>query len=477
MKNNFKGHPLMILSFLKPYLFVLVIPVIKGAVQFLLTRRISGVLSFEIYLFSAILLLAAARWLSFSVTLKNDVITVSRGLIFKTKAKININKLSSIVKSVNPLQSALKAVSFCLNTEAGNINESDFKFILGKNSAEKLSVAVYGEAGNDIIRYSNPKIALFSVSSSSALTGIIIAAPVINRAGKLLNIAITEMILDEIDSFSNRFMRYFPPAVTALTVILLTAYGISFLIAFCKNITFRLNLDKERTEIISGLITKKRTVFSKKCLNDLMIVQTPIMRFVKKYSLYASVGGYGNSKSEKAVIIPCGNHHEMKQQFKAFYPDFADEKPFLSAEKNEKSYKRFMWLPKLYGILIAAGAIALMVLFRHFDRFVLFLASIGGLIDLYYADLCKCNYNKGKVSLSEIIRARGSKGFKFCEMYCEREKVGDIKITETPADRKLGTCKVKLIVRSESADNLKVRNLEKASLLKEIGENYGIKGF
>lgn len=465
----------MILRFLKPFLFVLVIPVIKGAIQFILTRKISGVLSFEIYLFSAILLLAAARWLSFAVTLSGNIITVSSGLIFKSKAKINIDKLSCIAKSVNPIQKILNAVSFSLNTEAGEKNKADFKFILGKKSADELSAAVFGEAKSEPIRYSNPKIALFSVSSSSALTGIIIAAPVINRAGKLLNIAITEMIFDEIDHVSNRLMRYFPPAVSAVTLLLLLAYGISFLIAFFKNLTFRLKTDKDRTEISSGFFTQKRTVFSKRCLNDLMIVQAPIMRIIKKYSLYASVGGFGNTKSEKAVIIPCGTGHEIKAHFKEYYSDFAESKPSLRAEKSKKSYSRFLYLPRLYGIIIAVCAIALMVIFKHFDRFVLFLACVALLIDIYYADLCKANYNKGKASISETIRVRGSKGFNFCEMCCEKEKIGDIKISETLADKKFGTCKVKFIVRSESADNLKVRNIDKSELLKEIGENFGIK--
>ena len=103
MSNTYRGHPLMIFSFLKPFLFVLVIPVIKGLLQYLIYGRISGVISFEIYLFAAILLIAVARWLSFSVVHTDKSLTINSGMIFKSHAKISLDKLSCFSQTVNPI--------------------------------------------------------------------------------------------------------------------------------------------------------------------------------------------------------------------------------------------------------------------------------------------------------------------------------------------------------------------------------------
>lgn len=474
MNNTYRGHPLMIFSFLKPFLFVLVIPVIKGLLQYIIYRRISGIISFEIYLFAAILLIAVARWLSFTVVHTDKSLTINSGMIFKSHAKISLDKLSCFSQTVNPVLKLCGAVSFEVNTEAGGRENADFKFILKSDDAVKLSSFVYGDAGSPVIKYSNPKIALFSVSSSSALTGIIVAAPFINRAGKLLNIAITEMIFDEIDTFSNKFMEYFPPAVTALTVIVVLAFGISFIISFLKNLTFRLRVDENRMETSSGLLSRKRTVFSKTAVNNTVIIQTPIMRFFKNYSIYASVGGFGTRRSEKAVIIPCGKHREIKSEFRTFFPFLQRDSKPLKANQSSRSLKRFLWLPKLYGLLILAVCITLMIIFRHFDRFVLFIASMALLVDLYYADLCKCCYLHGGLSIGDNIGAKGAKGFNFCEMNCDKTKVGVIRIKETLPDRKYGTCKVKVTVRSENAYGITVKNLNKSEVLKALNEAYGI---
>ena len=51
MKKIFKAHPLMILSFVKPFLFVLLLPVIKGFLQYVTVKTVDGVLGLEIFLF------------------------------------------------------------------------------------------------------------------------------------------------------------------------------------------------------------------------------------------------------------------------------------------------------------------------------------------------------------------------------------------------------------------------------------------
>lgn len=47
MKREFKAHPFMILNYMKPFLFVLVIPLLKGIVQYILYKRATGILATE----------------------------------------------------------------------------------------------------------------------------------------------------------------------------------------------------------------------------------------------------------------------------------------------------------------------------------------------------------------------------------------------------------------------------------------------
>ena len=66
----------------------------------------------------------------------------------------------------------------------------------------------------------------------------------------------------------------------------------------------------------------------------------------------------------------------------------------------------------------------------------------------------------------------GSSGFKIKEMYCQKENIGTFKILQTPSDRKYGTCKLKVTIRSKGADRVKLKNIDINSTLKSINILY-----
>ena len=73
-----------------------------------------------------------------------------------------------------------------------------------------------------------------------------------------------------------------------------------------------------------------------------------------------------------------------------------------------------------------------------------------------------------------FVKPAGDERYFNFEMNCDKAKVGVIRITETLPDRKYGTCKVKMTVRSENAYGITVKNLNKSEVLKALNEAYGI---
>ena len=76
MKKEFRAHPLMILSLMRPFLFVLVLPVLKGVVQYIVSSEVTGVLTLEIVFFAAIALLAGIRCAAFRLVCGEKTVTV-----------------------------------------------------------------------------------------------------------------------------------------------------------------------------------------------------------------------------------------------------------------------------------------------------------------------------------------------------------------------------------------------------------------
>ena len=66
-----------------------------------------------------------------------------------------------------------------------------------KDYSELVSKLYSGEVISKV-RFSALRVAIMAAATSSAFSGIIIGVPLINRAGKLLGIGLSEMLLEEL---------------------------------------------------------------------------------------------------------------------------------------------------------------------------------------------------------------------------------------------------------------------------------------
>ena len=116
-----------------------------------------------------------------------------------------------------------------------------------------------------------------------------------------------------------------------------------------------------------------------------------------------------------------------------------------------------------------------LMIFPYFDKLILFLAAVALCVDGYYASVCYHNYKHGKLCLNNTILASGSSLFTVRELFCNKNRIGIIKILQTPADRRLHTCKVKITVRSENADHVRIRNLNIKTVKETLNKQFNLK--
>lgn len=230
MKKEFRAHPLMIIKLIKPFLFVLIFPVIKGVLQYFIKGEVTGVLTLELMAFAAITLIAALRCTSFRLVCGKSTVTIKMGIMLKTKSVISISKLSSVQTEQNPIDAVVGAVTYRINTEAGPKGSADFEFKLSLKDSKEVSRLLFGDKNSTAVKFSVFKVAVMAATTSSAVTGMIIGVPIINKAGKLLGLALDKMLFDEINNVSGQVESYFPPIVNTVTLIFLLAYAVSFFI-------------------------------------------------------------------------------------------------------------------------------------------------------------------------------------------------------------------------------------------------------
>lgn len=476
MKKIFRAHPLMIFEFLKPALLVLFLPAIKGAVQYFTERNLEGVAGLFIFVICAILTIAVLRWRSYKLVCneRDRVITIKYGFFFRRTAKIDIAKLSSVQATQNPIDFLLRAVTYKINTEAGNYNRTDFEFKVSVKNSREISKLLYGEGEPKAVKYSALKVAILAATTSSAFTGMLVAVPLINRAGNLLGIGLSDMLLNEINNISSKIETYFPPIVNTVSLIFLFAYFISFLYSFLKYINFKLYLEENKLEVRSGLIVRTRTSFRKNAINNIKIEQTLFMRLIRRYALKVSVGGYGDAKSESEVVIPLGANREIREKLKQYFPFFVSSDKGIRPARNYLTQSRYLFLPAIYFLSVIGLSIWFVLCFGDLTRFILFLTLVICAVIICYAYMGLFQYYKSKLSFGDNIFARSNRGFRTYELYCPKENVGEIRIVRFLPDLWYKTCRVRILVRSERADNIRVRHLDYETVKKEVYKCFNI---
>ncbi len=476
MTKTFKAHPLMIITFLKPFLVVLLLPIINGLRQYIKYKTFDNILGAELLLFSIITLIAFLRWRNFSLvcdTEKNTV-TINKGLVFKRHATVAVSKISSVQSARSPLDIIFRSVTYRINTEAGIKSRPDFEFKLSSRNSKVVSTLLYGKNDSKAVKFSAIKVAVLAATTSSAFTGIIVGVPVINRAGKLLGLAISDMLLNEINNASSKIQTYFPPVVNTVSLILLIAYLISFAYSFLKFINFKLFLQGKKIEVRSGFLVRLRTSFRKSAINNIRVEQTPVMLLLRRFAMKVSVGGYGNGKGESEVIIPLGNDNDIKLRLREYFSYFINKNEGIKPKRNYLTQSRFLFLPAIYLIITLITAIILSLRFEDFTRFIFFLTFVVLVFVFCRAYIGLFEYKRGTVKFGDSIFCRSNKGLKTCVIYCLKEKVGKIKIIRFPTDFFYKTCRVKIVVRSEHADSLRVRHLDYQTVKDQVYKCFNI---
>lgn len=476
MVKTFKAHPLMIFNFVKPFLFVLLIPIVDGILQYVKYREVDGVLAYELFLFAIIMAVATLRWRSFSLicdTEKNTV-TVKRGLVFKRIATVSVSKLSSVQTEQNPIDFIFRAVTFRINTEAGLSSRADFEFKLGVKKSAEVSKLLYKEGEPKAVKFSAVKVAVLAATTSSAFTGIVVGVPVLNQAGRLLGVAISDMLLNEINNISSKIETHFPPIVNTISLIILLFYFISFVYSFLKYVNFKLFLEDDKMEVRSGFFTRTRTSFRKSAINDVRIEQSIFMILLRRFAMKVSVGGYGDGKGESEVIIPLEDNQQMKKKFAEYFSFFMTDKKGITPRRDNLTKSRFLFFPSIYFLLTIVTAIILSLRFQDFTRFILFLTCVASGLIFCHAWLCLFEYNHGIVGLGENIYLKSNKGLRTCEMYCPKENVGEVRLVRFPPDFIYKTCRIRVAIRSERADSVKVRHLDYQTVKNEVFKCFNI---
>lgn len=467
-KRSFTAHPIQVFYYLKPTVFILLIPIFRTVILALAGHKTNKFFLSEIILAALIVVYSIIKWRRFNLLLTNEKIIIKEGLFLSAITEIKKESISSLQTVRKIADRIFGCVTLRINTESGRKGRADFEIKLSRRDARFLSDELFQTDEQKIIKFSVVRVAIMAATASSAFSGLIFIVPLIRQLGTLLGTAIEELLLNRINQISAAASKIIPPVINTVTIIFLSLYATAFLISFFKYVNFFVRLSNGVMRITSGLLTRIDVFFRVKSVNSAIIEQTPLMRLLNRYLVRVSVGGYGDNKGYKAVVIPSAREREVKKLFAGFFPDIEAGKPknknngaprTTEIRPHKKSRSRFYFIPTVFFVAAFVVYFVFSKKFPVFSEVMTFALLVSTAIVLYYCNLADYNFRNSKIRISDIVYAKYSRWASTREMFCKSERIGLIHLTMWPADRRCNTCNIRLTERSENAETISVKHI------------------
>ena len=446
-------HPLMILSFVRRLIFVLLLPVVRGILNYGLSGTLSNLLIWETVLAVVILIISFARWRRFKLSADDEFFYVDSGVLFTREAQVRLSRISCVYIERQPFTSIFGAVKVSIDTDAGGVKESDFTFFVSSKQVDPLCAALKTVTPkNRIYLCSTGQIALMSISNASALSGLLVAATVINNAGKLVGDVLEKRLFETLDYVTAITSRIIPPAATAVAAVLALGFCVSFTLTLFKHLTF----------------------VPRSCIGVSVVTMPPLLHIFRRCSLRVVASGYGKNNGENSVLFPVEKRSDAARSMRVLgIGDSSAARP-LTLKIPKRAMGRAVFMPILWFVLIAAASVLGCVFFVSLTSLILILAVFLAIIDAYWLYMKIYHTRHGGASLSDGVRVYGFAAITLNNSYFERSKVDHFIITEGPYDRINRMCTLRVTMRGEKGYTARTTNLDKPETYAEVKAVYGV---
>ncbi len=455
-----KTHPLMIFKFTRRYIFILLFPLFRGLLNYGATGSLSSLVIMELILAFLIIFVSVLRWMSFSVIFRDDCLVVDSGVIIRRHAVMPTEKISVSYTGHNPLLALLGAVSVRIDTDSGFRKKADFEIYFSRKAAKAYEL-MFEPKNDGKIRYRSRfgMAVIMALANASALTGLIVLAPAINRAGEVLGDRLNYNLRDTLSLATALIGKIIPPAATVIAIIFVAGFAVSFLITFFKYIPFCMHESDDKITVEHGFISYHRTVINRPSINAVVVNIPPVMRALRFCWVGISAAGYGKKRGESEVVLPAVNMRQAND-FQLGIFDLSDDGRY-DLTCSRRVLKRAVYMPAILLMLSVVAEVILVLLFSAFSGMIALIITFVQLIILYFLSV-RINYQRnGGVSIYDGVTMHSYKRLTIKKMRVKKDKTCMIRISEGPFERRYGVVRMAVTVRSERPMTLTAANLDK----------------
>lgn len=137
--SKIKVHPLQFFRFLRPFIFILVLPTLRQGVQFVLTGQYDKFLPAEFVLTLWAISTAFFRTRNFYLKYENNTLQIGQGVLFEKISYIKEKGINYISVNISPIDKIFGTKTVKIKTSLSPLPHADLTLTLWERDAEKIS--------------------------------------------------------------------------------------------------------------------------------------------------------------------------------------------------------------------------------------------------------------------------------------------------------------------------------------------------
>lgn len=487
--KRFRPHPLYILSNLWRYLFILLIPLVRGlyyvvinsfsltnGFQFAvnISRWVQGAWMDILFLF-AFLSLGILLWVTFTVEVSEDGLLVNRG-IFRRETSFLPASRYSCVSLLAPLRLRLfGAVYLRIDTPGGGLQNADLQVMLRKKDCQKIVRMLQVPQGltplSPMREYTpkNSYVFLLAMITSNSFAGMLLISTFITQVGNLLGEQFSEMIYGTFENVARTLAFGVPPAAFAAACILFFGYLCAFVASLARHANFHVLRRQNMLEIQAGLLTKRTYRIQTEKIGYLDIRRSLITCILGVYSIFLSTVGYGKFKDDVSALIPCVRKKKLQHSLHLLLPEY-HVSPRIICPHRLRSAFRYTWRSVAVLIAVQVAREVLRILFPGWIDLIAWVGFMATCPLIWLLIVKLIDLNTAGISCEQdCYTLRYSKGFSLHQVIIRPQRIAKIKIVQSILQKRTGRCDVYVFSYSEGRQLHHVRDLNREQAEKLLG--------
>ena len=476
-----RAHPVTILRYLWKFLFLLIVPVIRGFLSALTGGFIAWLNGawMDVLIVALIVALAVLKWRCFKYFMDIDTLYYTSGIFFQQETAIPIHRISALTVLRPFWLRPFGVARVRVDTLARAPGKADLELYLSAGEAEQLMTlrrapAVEREDAAAEYRPGLRGIIFLSLFTSNSFLGIVFISTFISQAGKLLGRELNALLLVTFERLSRLIAFGLPPVLAGVALALVGGW----LVAFAYNLLQAKNLYTRRTastlHMGGGVLVERECSLLLEDLSFVDIRQSLLTRALGLYSVFVSGIGLGKDRADNPVVVPFSTRADALKKLRLLLPEYAPAERRL--RPNAGAIFKFILVPLWPCALLPLGTVVAVWLLPGWAtilRFAGFMLAIPAywFLGVRLMDFC----SSGAAKQGNYYTIRYSKRYYLHSVVFSADKIALVNLRQSILQRGDNKCDLVISTRAEGRATHHLRNLgwdEAAALFGAAGDGW-----